>query len=190
MRSAALHFAALAGLSFAVAAACSKPPRTSVDVDTMKEASFVQDTDDGGSKARPVVIKDDADDEPVPAVPANQGPAAPATGADSTKGLPEPEIMSQKLDKPDRPGKKPTGAEKISAADCGKMFDHYFDLLLTTDSRFADVGPEGKAMVRQIASGDARFAQMQKDCVSDVSRARFTCAMAAKTTGAWETCLK
>ena len=70
------------------------------------------------------------------------------------------------------------------------MFDHFFDLLLESDERFKDLGPDGRTLVRQISAQDQRFQSLQKDCESDVSRTKYSCAMAAKTQGAWQTCVK
>jgi hypothetical protein len=126
------------------------------------------------------VIRDDDDGPPVPAASASTPTPAPTDAAASTK-LPAPEISSSK---------KPTGKDKVTKAECAKMFDRFFDLVLESDERFKDIGDEGKAMVRQMASQDQRFVQMQKDCESDVSRAKYGCAMAAKSSSAWQACFK
>lgn len=171
----------------ALGLACSKPPKTTVDVDTMREASFVKDIKDdpapGSAKAA-----DKTDDAPVPAA---TGPA-PAQAA-STPNLPPTEILSQRVEKdkdPPASGKKPTGSEKITKAECTRLFDRFFDLVLEGDERFRDLGADGKGMVRQIAAQDQRFQSLQKDCESDVSRTKYNCGMAAKSSGAWQTCLK
>jgi hypothetical protein len=70
------------------------------------------------------------------------------------------------------------------------MLDRFFELTITSDPRFRDLGPDGSEAVRQIAAKDPGFARIQKDCESDVSRAKFTCAMAAKSSAAWQSCLK
>jgi hypothetical protein len=184
MRRAAAMFAILLS-----AVCCSKPPKTTVDVDTMREASFVNDIKE---EPKPAATDPPADDSPVPAA---TGPVA-ATPTDKG-GLPEPEIISKKIDKDDakdkgagKPAKKPVGREKITAAECARMFDHFFDLLLESDARFKDLGPDARGMVRQISAQDERLQSLQKDCETDVSRTKHTCAMAAKTPAAWQTCVK
>ncbi len=175
------------------AVCCGKPPKTTVDVDTMREASFVNDIKDEPKLARGGAAKDAAPEEaPVP--PATG--LAPSTPTDKG-GLPEPEITSRKLERDDgkdkgaaKPAKKPVGREKLTAAECSRMFEHFFDLLLETDERFKDLGPDGRGMVRQISSQDQRFQSLQRDCETDVSRTKFTCAMAAKTQASWQTCVK
>jgi len=182
----------LVALAIGIAFACGKPPKTTVDVDTMKEASFVKDLDDGGapppSKTPLFVKQDDPDDAPIPAAqPGTPGPASPPGK------LPEPEVISQ----PKPPtkvdiaaGKKPGGSDRISAPECQRMIDHFFDLVLASDPRFADIGPEGKVMVRQIASQDQRFAQIARDCEAQVPRRKYDCAIASKSSAAWQNCLK
>ena len=176
------------------AAACGKPPKTTVDVDTMREASFVNDIKEEPKPGARGAAKDEApaDDTPVPAA----APGTTATTPADKGGLPDPEIISKKIDKdegkdkPGKPAKKPSGREKITAAECSKMFDHFFDLLLESDERFKDLGPDGRNLVRQISAQDQRFQSLQKDCESDVSRTKYSCAMAAKSQGAWQTCVK
>ncbi len=173
-----------------LALACSKPPRTRVDVDTMREASFVNDIKEE-PKPTPGAAKADAPPADEAPVPAATGPAPAASKGSGN--LPEPEIFSRKIDRDegkDKPGKKPTGKEKITAAECSRMFDHFFDVLLESDERFKDLGPDAKTMVRQISAQDQRFQSLQKDCETDVSRSKFNCAMASKTQGAWQTCVK
>jgi hypothetical protein len=164
--------------------ACAKsPPKTQADVDTMREASFVKDINDdkdAGAKTGPTVIREDDDDTPVPAANNATAQPAPADTAASTK-LPDPDISTSK---------KPSAKERVTKAECAKMFDRFFELVLQSDERFKDIGAEGKAMVRQMASQDQRFVQMQKDCESDVSRSKFNCAMAAKSSNAWQACFK
>ncbi len=171
--------------------ACSKPPKTTVDVDTMREASFVNDV-----KEEPPSRKREDPSEAEAPVPAAGSAAPPAT----KDGLPEPEILSRKLDRGDakdkdkdqdrKPVKKPAGREKISAAECARMFDRFFDLVLESDDRFKDLGADGKNMVRQISAQDQRFQGMQKDCETDVSRTKWNCAMGARTQAAWQACVK
>jgi hypothetical protein len=169
-------------LVVAVVCACTKShPKTQADVDTMREASFVQDIkDDKGDAGKLQVIREDDDEAPVPAASGAALAPAPTDSIASTK-LPAPEISS---------AKKPTGKDKVTKAECARMFDRFFELVLQSDERFKDIGDEGKAMVRQMASQDQRFVQMQKDCESDVSRAKYACAMAAKSSSAWQACFK
>ena len=178
-----------------VLVACGKPPKTSVDVDTMREASFVKDIQDepprGATKpAKPPEPVED--DTPVPAAGPETSAAPPAKGA-----LPEPEITSRKIDRQlekdkdaGKPPKKPAGHEKITKAECTRMFDHFFDLILESDERFKDLGADGKSMARQISRQDPQFLALQKDCESDVSRTKFNCAIGARTSAAWQSCVK
>ena len=191
-RGLVLKVAGVLGLALCAGAACSKPPKTTVDVDTMREASFVKDIkDDDGPRPPPAKARKEEppeDDTPVP--------AAPPAGKGGS--LPEPEITSRKIDRSDagkekgamKPAGKPSGREKITAAECSRMFDHFFDLVLESDDRFKDLGPDARAMVRQISAQDQRFQSMQKDCETDVSRTKFNCALAAKSQAAWQTCVK
>jgi hypothetical protein len=154
--------------------ACSKPPKTSVDVDTMREAAFVDAPPEDAGVKRPTVVIASAD-EGTPAM----------NGID---GTPSPSASSRA--EPTPPKNRPKGREKISRAECSRMFEHLFDVTLKSDPRFADLGDEGKAAVRQIVGGDPRLASFQKDCEFEVSRAKYTCAMAAKTASAWQDCVK
>ncbi len=161
--------------------ACGKPPKTTADVDTMREASFVKD------------IKDEP--RPPPEPPRKTEDRAPAPTASGPSpvlveksNVMEPEVETPPIEK--GPTKKPTGRERITKTECTRVFDRFFALVLESDPRFKDVGPEGRSMVRQMAAQDSQLLALQKDCETDVSRSKYNCAMAAKTSFGWQTCLK
>ena len=134
----------------------------------------------------PIDATDPAQNATRPGAPSVSGqpgqrpqPLLPAGSEDSEKAVP--------TTKSGKPGKK---SEKITAEDCTRMIDHYLEVVVTSDSRFADLGPEAGNMVRQVAAQDPTYQKAQKDCVTDVTRPKYDCAMAARTPTRWQACVK
>ena len=86
---------------------------------------------------------------------------------------------------PKPPGGGATGP-KVSKQECTKLMDRYIALAVGSNAELAGVSKE---MISQAMAGAT--AQKGDPCVTDPpTRAQYTCAMGAKTTGQWESCLR
>lgn len=119
------------------------------------------------------------------ASPAGAQGGAGATGAVAGAGGPTPLVSED----PRNPAASPPatkGGPKVSKAECEKSFDRYLELAIGSDPRLAGVSKE---MIAQARAGAT--AQKGDPCVTEPpTRAQYTCAMAAKTTGQWESCMR
>lgn len=108
-----------------------------------------------------------------------------AGGAAGGAGGPTPLVSED----PRNPAASPPatkGGPKVSKAECEKSFDKYLELAIGSDPRLAGVSKE---MIAQARAGAT--AQKGDPCVTEPpTRAQYTCAMAAKTTGQWESCMR
>jgi len=122
-----------------------------------------------------------ADAKPEPKPEAKPEPAAAAAGG------PAPTPLA--AENPQNPAASPPaskGGPKVTKAECEKTFDKYIQLAIGGDERLAGVT---KDMIAQARAGAT--AQKGDPCVTEPpTRAQYNCAMAAKTTGQWESCMR
>ncbi len=104
-----------------------------------------------------------------------------------TPGGPAPTPLA--AENPQNPAASPPASKtgpKVSKAECEKTFDKYIQLAIGGDERLAGVT---KDMIAEARAGAT--AQKGDPCVTEPpTRAQYNCAMAAKTTGQWESCMR
>ncbi|MCL2725666.1 MAG: hypothetical protein FWD69_14640 [Polyangiaceae bacterium] len=168
-RSAALSFFALGS---ALVVACSEPgaksPRKE-DVVAVNSA-YEGSSNSGSDETRKNEATDPAQPYTVPVRPESSagGPKAAGPGnGGSTKA---------------------TG--NVSKAECNKLFDKYMDLAFTSDERLEGVPPEMIAAVKAQARAQASAQKGDPCSTQEVPRAKYNCAMAARTTHEWEECMQ
>ena len=80
----------------------------------------------------------------------------------------------------------PPATGVATQAECASLFDRYIDLEIGDNAKLAGIPPE---LIQQ-AKQQAR-AQSGDPCAKEkVSRAKYNCAIAARTTAVWRTCMK
>lgn len=129
----------------------------------------------------------------------SNGEAPSEASAVPNAAQPEPE------DAPSPPPKEPPKAgkssdarkadsaqntQKVTQKECDGLFDRYIELTIATDPRFADVPPEMLADLKNQGLMQAAQKAANPCAKAPVSRAQYNCANSAKTTDAWERCLK
>jgi len=74
------------------------------------------------------------------------------------------------------------------------MLDHYIDMIALADPAAQNLPPDQAAAVRQMKKdrkkAEARYAHVQTQCESDVTRKEYDCAMASKNPDEWEACIE
>ncbi len=168
-----------------VLSACESTPRprSASSSETVPTNSAFE----GKGAARPA-------EEPKPAEPKAEEPSgsgsvpSPAAGSGGSGG-PVPSGGSNTTSTATLRGPEPTRAPAtgaVSQAECASLFDRYIDLEMGDNAKLAGIPPE----IIQQAKQQAR-AQSGDPCVKEkVPRAKYNCAMAARTTAAWRTCMK
>lgn len=93
-------------------------------------------------------------------------------------------------DDEEKGSKKEAPGKRVSKEECSQLFDRYISLTVASDPRFADLPPDALEELKK--SGLMEAARQAGDpCAKrSVTRAQHTCAIAAKSTSAWERCLK
>jgi hypothetical protein len=83
---------------------------------------------------------------------------------------------------------------KILPQECTQMLDHYIDMVALADPAAQNLPPDQAAAVREtkksLKKAEARYAHVQTQCESDVTRTEYECAMAAKNPDEWEACIE
>jgi len=80
-----------------------------------------------------------------------------------------------------------TGSSKagvVSRSDCDRVMDKYIELEIASNPQLKGVPPEIIEQAKQMA----REKHGEAPCTA--TRAQYTCAMAATSTGAWQRCMK
>jgi hypothetical protein len=114
-----------------------------------------------------------------PSQPYTQPMSGGAGGASPGGSAPDPKA----------PGKPSSKTGKVGKEECQQLFDRYIDLVVGTDSRFADIPPEMIAELKAQATTQAR--QQQGDpCKQEVSRTKYNCAIVASSANEWQKCMK
>ncbi len=81
-----------------------------------------------------------------------------------------------------------------SPAQCEKLIDRFIDLRLSEDPHAAAMSSEDRARLRgQIAAqvqADSDVQQVKDQCQTEVTEAEYRCAIAARTSQAWNDCIE
>lgn len=118
-------------------------------------------------------------------VPANSLDEAKLHGAESPSLLDEPASPASEPAKPvEAASSEPPTKGRIGKAECGRAMDHYLELEITTNPQLKGLPPE----VVEQAKQQAREQHGEAPCTA--TPAQYRCAMAAKTTAAWQKCMK
>ncbi len=74
------------------------------------------------------------------------------------------------------------------------MLDRYVDMIAEADPATQNLPPAQAAAVREtkksLKKAEARYAHVQAQCESTVTRPEYECAMAAKNPDEWEGCIE
>jgi hypothetical protein len=170
----------LAGLAISASAACNEPqppPKTpqkddGVPANSLSDARLHGDDEkstSGSEKADPTQpYTTKVGEAPLPPEPA--GAAGGGAGA-----KPSPE-------------KKPSGNESkggaVSRSECDRVMDKYLELEIASNPQLKGVPPEVIEQAKQMAR------EKHGDAPCTATRAQYSCAMAASSTGAWQRCMK
>jgi hypothetical protein len=81
-----------------------------------------------------------------------------------------------------------------SPAQCEKLIDRFIDLRLSEDPHAATMSSEDRSRLRgQIAAqvqADSDVKQVKEQCQTEVTEAEYQCAIAARTSEAWNDCIE
>lgn len=118
-------------------------------------------------------------------VPANSLDEAKLHGAESPSLLDDPTPSSETTTTSTTPDAPPSkGSVAVAEADCGRAMDRYLDLEMATNPQLKGLPPE----VVEQAKQQARAQHGDAPCTS--TPAQYRCAIAAKSTAAWQKCMK
>ena len=117
-------------------------------------------------------------------VPANSLDEAKLHGVESPSVLDEPATASAPAIPVEAPAAEPPAKGRIGKAECGRAMDHYLELEITTNPQLKGLPPE----VIEQAKQSAREQHGEAPCTA--TAVQYRCAMAAKTTAAWQKCMK
>ena len=192
-----------APLALVMLTACGGPPPTKMVASTTDDgvpansASEQRLASGSPPKSAPAPAADPTQPltTPVGGDPSATGGAAGASPGAAPAGGPAAKGSGKKGDPKAPKEKEPKAAaagatDKVSKAECKQLVDKYIDLTISTDARFEGIPPE---MLEQFKSQAVTQTQGQKGdpCSSqDVSRTQYNCAIASKTTQAWQRCMK
>jgi hypothetical protein len=74
------------------------------------------------------------------------------------------------------------------------MIDRYIDMIALADPAAQNLPPAQADAVREmkktLKKAEARYAHVQTQCESNVTRKEYECAMAAKNPDEWEACIE
>lgn len=81
-----------------------------------------------------------------------------------------------------------------SPSQCGKLLERFIDLKLSEDPRARTMTAEQQAVLRgKIAlevQSDSDVRQVNDQCEAEVTEAEYACAVAARTSRAWNDCIQ
>ena len=185
----------LVALAAVAASACADPPHakmtpTKPDPDSVAANSAAEQ-------------KMAMEGKPRTSTPSPEDPSQPLTtplNAEPASATPTPAATVGKNGKPTKPGAKDPkepkggagagGSGDVTKVECKQLFDKYIDLTIGSDSRFEGIPPEMIAQMKASALAQAQSEKGDPCSTQKVSRAQYTCAVAAPTTKAWERCMK
>ncbi len=83
---------------------------------------------------------------------------------------------------------------RVTRAECDAMLDRYVDMTLGDDPALAKVPPEQRAEASAAALADKReqpeYRRREAQCLREVGRDEYDCAMKAPTPNEWEACIE
>jgi hypothetical protein len=83
--------------------------------------------------------------------------------------------------------------KKVTKAECTRIVDHFIDLKLKENPRYASLTAALKATVRaqvkQEAESDPDVQQAENRCEDEITRSEFECANKAKSAAEWNACI-
>src|ERR1700678_4481585 len=78
----------------------------------------------------------------------------------------------------------PACHRKIEPRECTAMLDRYIDMVIVADPTVQNLPPRQSRSVREmkraVKTAEPRYAQVQTECESDVTRHEYNCAIEAK----------
>jgi hypothetical protein len=84
--------------------------------------------------------------------------------------------------------------EMASPAQCEKLLDRFIDLKLSEDPRAPSMTSEDRARLRGTLAAevqsDSDVRQVKNQCQTEVTEAEYQCAIAARTSKAWNDCIE
>jgi hypothetical protein len=87
----------------------------------------------------------------------------------------------------------PGCTKKVTKAECTRIVEHFIDLKLKENPRYAGLSNALKATVRaqvkQEAESDPDVQQAENRCEDEITRTEFECASKAKTAAEWNACI-
>jgi hypothetical protein len=82
---------------------------------------------------------------------------------------------------------------RVTRAECTRIVEHFIDLKLKENPKYASLSAALKAtvraQVRREAESDPDVQQAENRCEDEITRAEFECASKAKTAAEWNTCI-
>src|SRR5580704_10618444 len=82
---------------------------------------------------------------------------------------------------------------KVTKAECTRIVEHFIDLKLKENPRYASLSAALKATVRaqvkQEAQSDPDVQQAENRCEDEITRTEFECANKAKSAAEWNACI-
>ena len=83
---------------------------------------------------------------------------------------------------------------KVTKPECTEMLDHYLDMVIAGDPSTRNLPPAQATAVREmkraVKKADKSYAQVEAQCVTEVSRDEYDCAMKANISDEWEACIE
>jgi hypothetical protein len=74
------------------------------------------------------------------------------------------------------------------------MLDRYLDMTIAADPTLATLPPAqeriARDMKRELKKGEKSYRQVEEQCLREVSRSEYNCAMSAPTPNEWEACIE
>jgi hypothetical protein len=74
------------------------------------------------------------------------------------------------------------------------MLDRYLDMTIASDPTLANLPPPqekiARDMKKEVKKGEKSYRQVEEQCLHEVSRAEYDCAMKAPSTNEWEACIE
>jgi hypothetical protein len=81
-----------------------------------------------------------------------------------------------------------------TAGECEAMLDRYLDMTIAADPAIAPMPPAqgeiARAMKKANKRSDESYRRVAAQCLREVSRAEYDCAMKAPTPNDWEACIE
>ena len=178
-----------ASVSFVLVACGESPPARSAQTEMVPSNSAFE-----AASARPQIVAEPPSSDGPPAggnVPASRagggGPVAvggtgPAAQTATATVSPNPT--------PGSAAPEPKGSKPPTRAECTQVVDRYVELEVKSNPQLSAIPPE---MLKSMLAQAKQQANAQKGdpCAEEkITRAKYTCAMAAQTPDAWKSCMK